>query len=378
MLDIQSHNRFMQTALRLARRGFGKTWPNPTVGCVIVDTSEMHNKVIGLGFTQPSGSDHAECVAIKQALNRYGKDRLRGSTLYSSLEPCCHQGKTPPCTELIIKNGISTVVIGCKDPDSRVSGRGINELRESGINVIENVLREESEDLNAGFISRVKLGRPSVTMKVATSADGKIATYMDKSKWITSELARKRAHLMRSQHDALLVGIGTVLKDDPLLTCRLNGLENSSPIRVVIDTNLRINHSCNLMRTSGDVPTWIFTVGNKNDKPIAQLQQNGADVISVSADERGLVDLNEVLSILGNRGISRVLSEGGASLNSSLIKSNLVDKIAWFRSNKLIGSDGKSVFESIGVKDIDDMIDFKLTKRESVGNETLDRYRRMD
>ena len=368
----------MQTALRLAQRGFGKTWPNPTVGCVIVDTSELQKKVIGSGFTQPAGSDHAESVAIKQALNRYGKDKLFGATLYTSLEPCCHQGKTPPCTELIINNGISTVVVGCKDPDSRVSGQGIDILREAGIEVLENVLRHESESLNAGFFTRLKLGRPLVTMKVATSADGQIATAMGKSKWITSELARKRAHLMRAQYDALIVGIGTVLKDDPLLTCRLNGLEDRSPIRVVIDSNLRINPSCNLVLTSVEVPTWIFTVGNKDAKSLYQFQKNGTELISVSENENGLVDLNEVLDILGDRGISRVLSEGGSILNSSLIRSNLVDQIAWFRSTKLIGGDGRSVLESIGVKDVDDMIEFELTKRESIGDETLDLYRRMD
>ncbi|MCH2549568.1 MAG: bifunctional diaminohydroxyphosphoribosylaminopyrimidine deaminase/5-amino-6-(5-phosphoribosylamino)uracil reductase RibD [Alphaproteobacteria bacterium] len=378
MSYIYSHKRFMQTALRLAQRGFGKTWPNPTVGCVIVDTSELQKKVIGSGFTQPAGSDHAESVAIKQALNRYGKDKLFGATLYTSLEPCCHQGKTPPCTELIINNGISTVVVGCKDPDSRVSGQGIDILREAGIEVLENVLRHESESLNAGFFTRLKLGRPLVTMKVATSADGQIATAMGKSKWITSELARKRAHLMRAQYDALIVGIGTVLKDDPLLTCRLNGLEDRSPIRVVIDSNLRINPSCNLVLTSVEVPTWIFTVGNKDAKSLYQFQKNGTELISVSENENGLVDLNEVLDILGDRGISRVLSEGGSILNSSLIRSNLVDQIAWFRSTKLIGGDGRSVFESIGVKDVDDMIEFELTKRESIGDETLDLYRRMD
>ena len=201
---------------------------------------------------------------------------------------------------------------------------------------------------------------------------------MGKSKWITSELARKRAHLMRAQYDALIVGIGTVLKDDPLLTCRLNGLEDRSPIRVVIDSNLRINPSCNLVLTSVEVPTWIFTVGNKDAKSLYQFQKNGTELISVSENENGLVDLNEVLDILGDRGISRVLSEGGSILNSSLIRSNLVDQIAWFRSTKLIGGDGRSVFESIGVKDVDDMIEFELTKRESIGDETLDLYRRMD
>ena len=183
---------------------------------------------------------------------------------------------------------------------------------------------------------------------------------------------------MRAQYDALIVGIGTVLKDDPLLTCRLNGLEDRSPIRVVIDSNLRINPSCNLVLTSVEVPTWIFTVGNKDAKSLYQFQKNGTELISVSENENGLVDLNEVLDILGDRGISRVLSEGGSILNSSLIRSNLVDQIAWFRSTKLIGGDGRSVFESIGVKDVDDMIEFELTKRESIGDETLDLYRRMD
>jgi diaminohydroxyphosphoribosylaminopyrimidine deaminase / 5-amino-6-(5-phosphoribosylamino)uracil reductase len=248
----------MRTALSLARRQLGQAWPNPSVGAVIIKNGDM----IGQAATARGGRPHAETIAITQA-----GDHARGATLYVSLEPCAHQGQTPPCTQAIIDAGITCVVVACRDPNPKVNGEGIAQLKAAGIDVIEDVCHAEATDINRGFFSVITRGRPFISLKIATSQDGKITNAASKSKWITSEAARQHGHLLRSQYDAIATGIGTVLADDPLLTCRLPGMEDKSPVRIVFDSQLRLPPTSKLVQTAAQVPVWVFTNEiNKNNR----------------------------------------------------------------------------------------------------------------
>ncbi|MCZ6454444.1 MAG: bifunctional diaminohydroxyphosphoribosylaminopyrimidine deaminase/5-amino-6-(5-phosphoribosylamino)uracil reductase RibD [Alphaproteobacteria bacterium] len=366
---------YMQIALRLARRGLGRSWPNPAVGCVIVQTGSDPARVIGRGWTQPGGRPHAEAVALAQARERYGEDGLSGATAYVSLEPCSHHGRTPPCADALIDARINRVVVGCTDPDARVSGDGIARLRSAGLDVTTNLLQGEAEQMNAGFIKRETAGRPLVTLKIATTADGRIATRNGASQWITGPAARERVHLMRAQHDAIMVGINTVIHDDPQLTCRLDGLEDRSPVRVVLDSSLRISAEARLVRTAGAVPTWVVTRDGGDSAVVARLQDAGVEVLHVAAGAAGHVDAGLALAELAARGITRVLVEGGAILNAALVRAGLVDRIAWFRAPSLLGGDGKPAFGDLGIEKIEDMLTFAPLAREIIGDDTLDIYR---
>src|SRR5579872_6272521 len=255
MANMQLDLAHMRASLGLARRGLGNTWPNPAVGCVLV----REGRVVGRGWTQAGGRPHAEA----EALARAGR-AARGATAYVTLEPCSHHGKTPPCAEALIAAGIARVVAAIEDPDPRVSGRGIARLKEAGITVETGPCADEAVELNAGFLCRVKHGRPLVTLKLATSLDGRIATASGESRWITGAAARERAHLLRATQDAVLVGTGTALADDPQLTCRLPGLEDRSPVRVVIDRNLRLPATLRLFSEARPVPTWLVTPPGSN------------------------------------------------------------------------------------------------------------------
>ncbi len=368
---------YMQVALRLARRGLGRTWPNPAVGCVIVTAGGDAPRVIGRGWTQPGGRPHAETVALDQARQRYGAGSLAGATAYVSLEPCSHHGQTPPCTDALIDAKIGRAVVGCTDPDDRVDGGGLQQLRAAGIDVATDVLRAEAEELNAGFIQREIAGRPLVTLKTATTADGRIATRSGASQWITGPAARERVQLMRAQHDAIMVGIDTVIADDPQLTCRLAGLEDRSPVRVVFDSNLRISDKAQLVRTAQDVPTWIVTRDDADTSRIAQLRDAGMEILAVAGDDSGHVDAAQAMAGLAKHGITRVLVEGGAVLSAALLRAGLIDRIAWFRAPRLIGGDGLPALGDLGVESIEDMPAFELLAREVIGDDTLDIYRRL-
>src|SRR4051794_21716572 len=246
----EDDRRAMSAALALARRGLGNVWPNPAVGCVIV----KDGRVVGRGWTQPGGRPHAETEAIARA-----GEAARGGTAYVTLEPCSHSGRTPPCAEALIAAGVSRVVASIEDPDPRVAGGGLTKLREAGIAVESGLCADQAEEINAGFLRRVRTGRPLVTLKLATSLDGRIATASGESRWITGPAARERTHLLRATHDAILVGTATVLADDPQLTCRLNGLEHRSPVRVALDRNLVIPPAARLVAEAGRVPTWFIT-----------------------------------------------------------------------------------------------------------------------
>src|SRR5271165_205437 len=241
----------MQAALSLARRGLGTVWPNPAVGCVIVNK----DRVVGRGWTQPGGRPHGETEALRRA-----GDAARGATAYVSLEPCCHWGHTPPCADALADAGVRRVVVAIEDPDPRVAGAGLQRLRGADIEVETGLGAEAAAEINAGFFTRLRLGRPLVTLKLATSLDGHIATASGESRWITGPPARERAHAMRADHDAIMVGTGTVLADDPQLTCRLPGLDHRSPVRVVIDRHLRVPPTSQVIAQARQVPTWLITL----------------------------------------------------------------------------------------------------------------------
>jgi diaminohydroxyphosphoribosylaminopyrimidine deaminase / 5-amino-6-(5-phosphoribosylamino)uracil reductase len=357
----------MRTALALAARGLGRTWPNPAVGCVLV----REGTVVGRGWTQPGGRPHAET----EALGRAG-DAARGATAYVSLEPCSHTGKTPPCADALVAAGVGRVVAAVEDPDSRVSGRGLARLRDAGIAVTTGICAAEADELNAGFFMRIRQGRPLVSLKLATSLDGRIATRSGDSKWITGEAARRRAHLLRATHDAILLGTGTALADDPELTCRLPGLWERSPVRVVLDRALRLPETAKLLATARAVPTWIVTTATSDPARRQMLGGMGAELIDVPAASDGRLALSAALTALGGRGITRLLVEGGSAASASLLRESLVDRVYWFRAPTIIGSDGLAAAAPLGVERLADARMFSRVEVETLGADVLEIYRR--
>jgi diaminohydroxyphosphoribosylaminopyrimidine deaminase/5-amino-6-(5-phosphoribosylamino)uracil reductase len=345
-------------------------WPNPAVGCVVV-REEADGAVVGRGWTQPGGRPHAETEALRRA-----GAAARGAIAYVSLEPCAHAGKTPPCAEALIAAGIARVVAAVEDPDPRVSGRGIAKLRAAGIRVDIGACAEAAADLNAGFFLRVREGRPLVSLKLATSLDGRIATRAGDSRWITGEAARRRAQLLRATHDAILIGSGTALADDPALTCRLPGLLDQSPVRVVLDGRLRLPDSAKLLATAREVPTWIMTATSSAGARRAALERAGAEVIAVPAGPDGRLSLREALRALGERGITRLLAEGGSAVAAGLLRDDLVDRVYWFRSTSIIGGDGLAAAAALGAERLADAKQFSRTDTEAIGADVLETLQR--
>jgi diaminohydroxyphosphoribosylaminopyrimidine deaminase / 5-amino-6-(5-phosphoribosylamino)uracil reductase len=356
----------MRAALALARRGLGTVWPNPAVGCVLV--KEGH--VVGRGWTQPGGRPHGETEALRRA-----GEAARGATAYVSLEPCCHWGKTPPCTEALIGAGVRRVVVALEDPDPRVAGHGIRQLRAAGLDVETGLCGEDAAEVNAGFLNRLRLGRPLVTLKLATSLDGRIATSGGESRWISGPEARERTHALRADHDAIMVGIGTILADDPQLTCRLPGLDSRSPVRVVIDRHLRIPETSRLIVGAHLVPTWIVTLRAADPTRREAMMATGVDLIDVDPDREGQIDLAAALGAIAARGITRLLVEGGAGLAAALFRARLVDRLAWVHAPLLIGGDGIPAVATLGLPALSDSSAFERLSMESVGEDVLTTFR---
>ena len=331
---------FIRAALHLARRGLGNTAPNPAVGCILVKNSI----VVGRGWTQPGGRPHGEAMALAQA-----GDAAHGATAYVTLEPCAHHGQTPPCANALVDAGVARVVVAISDPDDRVSGKGVKILKDAGIAVVENVLRDQAWRANLGFFKRITQNRPAFTLKLATSQDGRIPPKgaMGDDKWITSPGARDRGHLLRAQHDAVLFGIGTVLDDDPTYTCRLKGLEPQSPVRVLLDSKLALPEGCKLLRSLNDAPLWIITGENANPARIQTLEKQGVTVIK-APDTRP--DPIWVAGELARRGLNRVLIEAGPTVASSFLQAGLVDEIDWFRAQKVLGEQGVPAFHGFDLE----------------------------
>ena len=354
----------MKAALNLAQRGLGNVWPNPAVGCVIV----QNGRVVGRGWTQPSGLPHAETEALQRAA-----DLAQGATAYVTLEPCNHQGQTPPCTEALIEAGIKKVVIPTSDPDLRVAGTGITRLKEAGIDVDLGVCRAEANQINQGFFSRVELQRPLFMLKIATTLDGKIATQTGESQWITGGMARRTAHLLRASHDAVLIGGGTALADNPSLTCRLPGISNERRHRIVLDGRLRLPIECNLVKTAQKVPVTIFTLPGNDEKQnqIALLESQGV-AVRVAHQEATQLDLVWVAGELAKSGLTRVFVEGGGTVAAAMLKANLIDEVAWFRAPSVIGNDGLSAIDGLKLDKLAEMPTFARKSLTQLGEDSLE------
>ena len=355
----------MRAALALARRGLGETWPNPSVGCVLV----AGGRVIARAVTAQGGRPHAEAQALVAA-----GPAARGATAYVTLEPCAHHGVTPPCADALIAAGVARVVVGARDPDPRVNGAGLARLLAAGVAVTEGVLGEEAEELLAGFATRIRLGRPLVTLKLATTLDGRIATAAGESRWITGPEARRAAHALRGTHDAVLVGVGTVLADDPDLTCRLPGFRRRPTVRVVADSGLRTPASARLVASAGDAPSWILAAPEADPAREAGLVAAGARVIAVPRGEGGL-DIAAALAALGAAGLTRVLVEGGGALAASLLRAGLVDRLAWFHAPGVIGGDGLAGVAALGLAGLDRMPRFVRLAVSAHGPDLLSLFR---
>lgn len=334
--------RFMAMALALAERGLGNVWPNPAVGCVLV----KDGRVVGRGWTQPGGRPHAESEAIGRA-----GEAARGSTAYVTLEPCAHHGRTPPCTDLMLTAGITRIVVAAVDPDPRVDGKGIARLRAAGVAVEVGCQEARACRLNAGFFARMLKRRPLVALKLATSADGRIATATGDSQWITGAAARAEGHRLRLRHDAILVGSGTALADDPMLTCRLPGLDERSPVRVVLDRRLRLGPDSRLAQSAGSQPLWLFT--REDGSAAAAMLDRGATLFPVIAGAP-VDQLHELLALLAEQGITRLLVEGGAAIATAFLSAGLVDRLYLFDAPLLIGADGQPATHSLAVRRLSD------------------------
>ncbi|HYF84928.1 bifunctional diaminohydroxyphosphoribosylaminopyrimidine deaminase/5-amino-6-(5-phosphoribosylamino)uracil reductase RibD [Azospirillum sp.] len=367
--DTDRH--FMRAALTLAARGLGRTWPNPAVGCVLA----RDGAVMGRGWTQPGGRPHAETEALARA--RILSGGAEGATAYVTLEPCNHYGKTPPCALALVEAKVARVVVACQDPDPRVAGGGLARLRDAGIEVVTGVCEAEALALNEGFFNRITLGRPLVTLKVASTLDGRIATRTGESQWITGPTARAWGHRLRASHDAILVGIGTALADDPELTCRLPGLSDRSPVRVVVDSSLRLPPAAKLATGAGRIPTWVVTGPTPDSARLEALTALGVEVLPVPAGMDGRVDPAAALSALASRGITRVLVEGGAAMAGALLGAGLVDRLEWFRAASLIGGDGLPAVAGFGVDALSAMARFERTAVRSAGADLAESYRRI-
>jgi diaminohydroxyphosphoribosylaminopyrimidine deaminase/5-amino-6-(5-phosphoribosylamino)uracil reductase len=356
---------FMAMALRLAERGLGRTWPNPAVGCVVV----RHGEILGRGWTQQGGRPHAEV----EALSRAGAQAL-GATAYITLEPCAHYGRTPPCTMALLHAGIRRAVIAATDPDPRVDGRGIEQLRQAGVEVTVGPGQDEAERLNAGFFLRVRAGRPLVTLKLATSLDGRIATRSSASRWITGEAARRRAHHLRATHDAIMIGSGTALADDPVLTCRLPGLEDRSPVRIVLDGRLRLPPTSQLATTARDVPTWVVTRVDAKAQRRAALERCGVEILTLPTFPGDQMNIEEVLAALAARGLTRVLVEGGSKLAAALLRARMVDRLVWFQAPLLIGGDGLPAIADLGLEALAECPRFQPTWAAALARDAVQVY----
>ena len=361
--------RFMQLALTLGRRGQGRTWPNPAVGAVVV----KEGVIVGRGWTQAGGRPHAE----PEALARAG-EAARGATLYVTLEPCSHVGKSPPCADAIIAAGVARVVSAIEDPNPEVVGQGHARLRAAGIAVDIGLGAADAARDHAGHFRRIRDKRPHVILKLAVSPDDKIAAAGHKPVAVTGEAAKARVHQLRAQCDAVLVGIGTVLSDDPLLTCRLPGMEARSPVRVVLDRALRIPGTSRLVHSARQTPLWVMASELAEAPAAVKLGAAGAQVMRVAtttAPSPGL-DLKGVLHALAEKGITRLLVEGGARVASSFVAAGLADEIWLLRGPDAIGPDGIPALDALPLSSITQSPTFKVRASETLQNDTLTIYER--
>ncbi len=365
--DVTGDAAHMRAALALARRGLGNTWPNPSVGCVVV----RDGRVVGRAVTAPGGRPHAEPCALEMA-----GPLARGATVYVTLEPCNHWGQTPPCSEALIEAGVARVVVAMRDPDPRVDGEGIERLRAAGIAVTEGVLAPEAHDLAAGFASRMLRHRPLVTLKLAATLDGRIATGAGESRWITGAPARRAAHALRGRHDAVLVGVGTVRADDPDLTCRIAGFRATKLVRIVVDTHLHTPLTARLVATAAETPTWMLIRDGTDPERRRAFADLDVRVIETPGAAVG-IDLAKGLAALAEAGLTRILVEGGAKIAAALLRADLVDRIAWFHAPAVMGGDGLPAVQAFGIEHLAQMPRFGLRAMRQLGDDMLSEFERI-
>lgn len=357
----------MALALSLGRRGQGQTWPNPAVGCVIVN----HGRIVGRGWTASGGRPHAE----PQALARAGS-AARGATAYVSLEPCAHHGLTPPCADALIAAGIARVVAPVQDSDPRVEGRGFATLRAAGVEVTKGVMAAEAARDLAGFFLRIREGRPRVTLKLATSFDGRIATATGDSQWITGPQARRHVHALRARHDAVMVGAGTARADDPALTVRGLGITHQ-PVRIVVSRRLDLPLTGTLARTAQETPLWLCHGPNADPRLIEAWEGLGARLIPCAV-QAGQIDPTALLQALGQAGLTSVFCEGGGALAASLIAAGLVDELIGMTAGVLIGAEGQPALATLGIAKLAHAPRFDLIETRRLGPDILHRWQRPD
>ena len=359
-----SDERYMALAISLGRRNLGQTSPNPSVGCVLV----KNDVIVGRGYTAPGGRPHAETQALKQA-----GSVANGSTAYITLEPCSHEGKTPPCAQALVEAGVKRAVIATIDPDKRVNGKGISILEAAGIEVKVGVLAEQASLDHAGFFSSQSDCRPWITLKLATSIDGKIATSKGDSKWITGSSARHFVHNMRRKHDAIMVGSGTVISDDPNLNVRDLGT-CIQPYRIVVSSNLEIPVKSNLTKTIYEQPVWIFHSNEASDERKSKWLDLGAQLFECQVDDFG-ISMKDIMQKISDKGITRLLCEGGGKLAASLMRSELVDEIVTFHGGLAIGADGFSSIGDLGIYSLGEAKRWRLNQTLSFGADVLNIWR---
>lgn len=368
-MNFEADSRWMRAALALAGRGLGETWPNPSVGCVIVKDGAL----LARGRTAPGGRPHAERAALAALAAAGGS--AQGATVYVTLEPCSHHGKTPPCAEALIEAAPARVVAALGDPDPRVSGRGFAMLRAAGLSVTENVEAEAAERLNEGFLTRIRQGRPMVTLKLAASLDGRIALASGESRWITGADSRRRVHLMRAEHDAILLGLATLTADDPALDVRIPGLESRSPLPILLDARLEAPLESRLIRNANTRPLWILHAPDPDSARAEALRAAGAELIEIPRAVAGGLDLTAALQALGARGLTRLLCEGGGRLAASLIRARLVESLAWFSAGALLGSESRPAIGALALEALAEAPRWRLEAQERCGADLLSFWR---
>lgn len=360
--------RFMDLAIALGRRGLGQVWPNPAVGCVVVRAGI----IVGRGWTAAGGRPHAETQALAQA-----DAAARGGTAYVSLEPCAHHGRTPPCAAALVDAGVARVVSALRDPDPRVAGRGHAMLRAAGVVVTEGVREADARAAQAGFLSRIERGRPLVTLKLALTLDGRIATGSGESRWITGPEARRAVHGLRASHDAVLVGVGTALADDPDLRVRGLGILGG-PVRLVADSRLSVPPDGRLGRSAGAAPVWMLHTRAAGPAARRAWAARGAELVEVPAHAAGRIDPAAMLAELGARGLTRVLCEGGGLLAASLLRAGLVDALAVFSSGKVIGAEGRAGVGPLALAALADAPAFDLIEARPLAGDIMHLWHRRE
>jgi diaminohydroxyphosphoribosylaminopyrimidine deaminase/5-amino-6-(5-phosphoribosylamino)uracil reductase len=363
MSGAHDFEHWMRTALASARRASGRTHPNPSVGAIV----QRGGRLLGRGATRPPGGPHAEVIALRSAQRKHGGRALRGATLVVTLEPCCFEGRTGPCTDAIIEAGIGRIVVGCRDPHPRVNGRGLRSLRAAGVEVVQGVLEAECREHHRGFFSVCERGRPFVSLKLASTLDGRIATRSGDSRWITGPEARRWVHARRAVADAIMVGSGTALADDPDLGARRGERVIRRPARVLVDSRLRVPASAALYRLiSDDSPTYVITRTAARGR--RAVSRAGAQLIDV-AGKPGALDLEAALEQLAEAGLTNVFVEGGGGLAAALLRLGLVDEIHWITAPRLIGGDGREAVGGLGVDALSDSIGLEISRVRRLGDD---------